>query len=295
MTNPLHAKYYADHAIQQTAKILEMTCVATDTHKVRLGSAEIARRVVPGQFVMLRLAGQTDPLIGRPLAVYDVVRDAHGQPFAFEVMFVVKGKMTSRLSQAMCDQALDVWGPLGNGFLPRQTEHLIMVAGGIGQTPFLSLGKEYLHVEQYGDPPRSVPLGARVTLCYGARSADLMAGVDDFEKAGIDVRLCTEDGSRGKTGFVTELLKELLDENQPACIVTCGPEPMLKAVSEVAAQYAVSCQVSLETPMACGIGICFSCVAKVNDDDGTWDYKRTCVEGPVFDAKKICWDQGADR
>ncbi len=90
--------------------------------------------------------------------------------------------------------------------------------------------------------------------------------------------------------MVTDLLKETLDESgQQAHVVCCGPEPMMAAVAEIASQRGVSCEVSLETPMACGIGICFSCVAKVRQASGDWDYKRTCVEGPVFDAESICW------
>jgi dihydroorotate dehydrogenase electron transfer subunit len=114
--------------------------------------------------------------------------------------------------------------------------------------------------------------------------------VQDFHDAGVDVRLCTEDGTAGHRGLVTDILRQVLDERQAARqIVCCGPEPMLEAVAGVASQYETPCQVSLETPMACGIGICFTCVAKVKDERGDWDYKRTCVEGPVFDAERIEW------
>ena len=89
---------------------------------------------------------------------------------------------------------------------------------------------------------------------------------------------------------MTDLLSAVLEESREGVqVVVCGPEPMMEAVSGIAAQAGVPCQVSLETPMACGIGICFSCVARVCQDDGGWDYKRTCVEGPVFDAEKIVW------
>jgi dihydroorotate dehydrogenase electron transfer subunit len=165
-----------------------------------------------------------------------------------------------------------------------------MVAGGVGQTPFLALAQEALHKRRYGDPPRDVPRALHVTFCYGARSAEYLAGVEDFERLGIDVRLATDDGSRGKRGLVTDLLPELLAEHhgRPR-IVCCGPEPMMEAVAKIARHANVPCQVSLETPMACGVGICFTCVAKVRQPDGTWDYKRTCVDGPVFDAELIEW------
>jgi dihydroorotate dehydrogenase electron transfer subunit len=203
---------------------------------------------------------------------------------------MAKGKFTTHLTDCGRGQAVEVWGPLGNGFPPLGTEHLIMVAGGIGQTPFLALAKEYLGDKQYGTPPRTVDRAQRVTLCYGARSADLLAGVEDFRDAGVDVQLCTDDGSLGHHGLVTDILRRTLDESQlDRRVVSCGPEPMLEAVAGVAKEYETPCQVSLETPMACGIGICFTCVAKVKDESGDWDYKRTCVEGPVFDAEKIEW------
>jgi dihydroorotate dehydrogenase electron transfer subunit len=130
----------------------------------------------------------------------------------------------------------------------------------------------------------------RVTLCYGARSADLLAGLDDFARAGVEVLLSTDDGSRGHHGYVTDVLARVLDESPHCQIAACGPEPMLAAVARVAAQRGAPCAVSLETPMACGVGICFSCVARVKDAGPTgWDYRRTCVEGPVFDAASIVW------
>jgi dihydroorotate dehydrogenase electron transfer subunit len=166
-----------------------------------------------------------------------------------------------------------------------------MIAGGIGQTPFLATAAEYLGVKRFGKPVRSVPRPKQITFCYGARSADYFAGVEDFRRLGVEVRLATDDGSLGHHGFVTDLLRQLIAEPAGGSrqVVCCGPEPMMEAVAEIAKEHGVPCQVSLETPMACGIGICFSCVTKVVQPDGSWDYKRTCVEGPIFDAAQIVW------
>lgn len=292
MSNPLHADYYADAAVQQTVEVVENVKLAQDTYRVRFHCPKIAARIVPGQFLMLRLAGLTDPLIGRPLALYDTVlpSDGGGGAQLIDVVYLVKGKLTSRLVKFQPGQRLDVWGPLGNGFASRPTEHLIMVAGGIGQTPFLALAQETLGTRCYGEATRQVARCNRVTLCYGARTADLLAGVEDFQRAGVDVRIATDDGSRGHHGLVTDLLRDTLAESgDDRQIVCCGPEPMMEAVAGVAAETETACQISLETPMACGIGICFTCVAKVRDADGQWDYKRTCVDGPVFDAESIVW------
>ena len=290
MNNRLHAAYYADGLVAEEVAIEANEQLARDTYRLRLMSSDIARRILPGQFVMLRIAGCDDPLIGRPLALYDTVLAADGSPVGIDVVYLVKGKFTSRLMEMTAGQWLEVWGPLGNGFLPRPTEHLIMVAGGIGYTPFLALAEEYQGRKGYGSPPREVPRARKVTLCYGARSYDYLAGVEEFQQLGVDVRISTDDGSRGKKGFVTDILRGVLAEPGPARrIVCCGPEPMMESAAKIAREANVPCDVSLETPMACGIGICFTCVAKVRGSDGQWDYKRTCVEGPVFDAEQIEW------
>ncbi len=284
---PQHTASYADRASQQTVAIDENVAVARDTYRLRFACPEIARVIVPGQFLMLRFPGCNDPLLGRPLALYDVVPDADGRPHALDIVYLALGKMTRRLAAVQPGQLLEVWGPLGNGFPPTAAEHLVIVAGGIGQTPFLTLAREYLGTCRYGDPPREVPRSARATLCYGARSAEFLAGVEDFRAAGVEVRISTDDGSAGHHGLVTDLVRPLLAESAGCRIVCCGPEPMMKATAALAAELDVPCQVSLETPMACGIGICFSCVARIRDASGDWDYRRTCVEGPVFDARDV--------
>jgi dihydroorotate dehydrogenase electron transfer subunit len=199
--------------------------------------------------------------------------------------------MTRRLANVRQGEELEVWGPLGNAFSTAPVEHLVMVAGGIGQTPFLALGREALGGRRYGEPGRPGPGVKRVTLCYGVRSTEYLAGVADFERAGMKVRVSSDDGSVGRHGLVTELLSELLKEelSQGVRIACCGPEKMMEAVAHLALARGVPCEVSLETPMACGIGICFSCVVKVRQPEGGWDYKRTCVEGPIFPAEKIEW------
>lgn len=283
--------YYADHAIQQSAPVQENVRLARDTYRIRIGAPEIARRITPGQFLMVRLRSGDDPLLARPFALYDVVRGMNDAPEAVDLVYQIVGRMTSRLAACRPGQAVEVWGPLGNGFPPQECRQLIIVAGGIGYTPFLALAKEHLQQAVYGAPPRSVSRVDEVVFCYGVRSADYLASVDDFTRLGVDVRISTDDGSAGRPGLVTEHLRELLAEAAPRGrrIVSCGPEPMMAAVAELATRDGLPAQVSLETPMACGIGICFTCVARVRDAAGQIDYRRTCVEGPVFDAAQIDW------
>lgn len=290
-SNPLAAAFYADCAIQSCVKITENVRLARDTYRLRFECPELAARILPGQFLMLRLANSDDPLLGRPFALYDTVLDTAGNPIAIDVVYLVVGKMTTRLAAIHPGDKIEVWGPLGNGFSPQPVEHLVMVAGGIGQTPFLALGREFLGRRQYGAPPRTITPAIKVTLCYGVRSVDLLAGVEEFKECGIDLQMASDDGSVGHHGLVTEVLEKVLAEQTTArCrIACCGPEKMMEAVAGIARANAIPCEVSLETPMACGIGICFSCVVKTYQPDGDWDYKRTCVEGPVFDSEKIAW------
>lgn len=287
-SHPLSAACYADQAAQYRVAITENVQLAHDTYRVRFECPELAQCIVPGQFLMLRVADRDDPILGRAFALYDTVLDASGKSYAMDVVYLVVGKMTGLLAQSQLGTELDIWGPLGNGFSAQPVEHLVMVAGGIGQTPMLALGQEFAGRRNYG---RGVTPAGKVTLCYGVRTKDLLAGADDFRAGGIDLRISSDDGSIGHHGLVTELLEQVLDESAGAKtrIACCGPEPMMEAVAKIAIERSVPCEVSLETPMACGIGICFSCVVKVNQPDGEWDYKRTCVEGPVFDAEKLVW------
>jgi dihydroorotate dehydrogenase electron transfer subunit len=287
----LSAAYYADNAKQHRVTITQNEQLARDTYRVRFDCPELASTIVPGQFLMLRLAHDSDPLLGRPFALYDTVVDAEGMPVGVDVVYLVVGKMTAQLANCKPGDELDVWGPLGNGFSSEPVDHLIMVAGGIGQTPFLALGREFLGGRRYGNGHRNVMPAAKVTMCYGVRGKDYLAGVEDFRQCGIDLKVSSDDGSAGYHGLVTELLETVLAENPVPSrrIACCGPERMMEAVAGIARVNNVPCEVSLETPMACGIGICFSCVVRTEQPGGDWDYKRTCVEGPVFDARKIVW------
>lgn len=280
----LHADYYADSIAQIETPIVENERIAESTYRVRFAAAEIASRVTPGQFVMIRLAGINAPLIGRALAVYNVITNDDGEPTWIDLVYLKKGTLTTPLSQSPCGTHISVWGPLGNGFDRRNCKQLIMAVGGIGQTPMLMLGRDALGNGNWAED---------VELIYGARRAGLLAGLDDFTAAGFRLTTCTDDGSHGEKALVPDVLSRRLSEISDLTsvrVVTCGPEIMMQKVAELCQQRGVDCQVSMETPMACGIGICFSCVAKVNQPEGDWDYKRTCVEGPIFDADQICWD-----
>jgi len=315
------------HAMQRVVPIVANVRLARDTYRLRLACPEIARHIVPGQFVMIREPGTTNPLLGRPFALYDTYLGDDGERAGIDVVYLVLGKMTRLMSGWQPGDTAELWGPLGNGFPAiAADERLIMVAGGIGVTPFLAVGRGARGLRRYGIEEEkrrrgdeethgaasdSLPLlfSSSPLLLYGVRSAEYLAGLDDFVAVGIDVRIATDDGSRGHHGFVSELLSQELagtrradaptlaknDSSPPLApspprplILCCGPEPMMHAVAKIAAEHGAACHLSLETPMACGFGACFSCVTKVREGNG-WDYRRVCVEGPVFPAETLAW------
>jgi dihydroorotate dehydrogenase electron transfer subunit len=277
-------------AVQTTGRVVEQTPMARDTWRLRIECPEIARQILPGQFFMVRDPRVTDPMLGRPFALLDTYESPAGDPLGVDFGYVKVGKMTELMTTWRVGDECEIWGPLGNGFpIPEGVENLAMVAGGIGQTPFLAVARESLKQKTYGDPTRKLDHSPKlVSLSYGARSKEYLAGLNLFEIDGLDLEISTDDGTVGHDGLVTDLLAaRIAGQSPPDAIYCCGPEPMMAAVANLARDAGIACWLSLETPMACGFGICFSCVTRVRMDDGSWDYRRTCVEGPVFPAETL--------
>lgn len=277
------------------ARIVANVPVAEQTWRLRLDCPEIAPHALPGQFAMLRIPDCHDPLLARAFAFYDVrAASSVGPASEADFVYLVHGKFTTALTRLREGDAIALWGPLGNGFDPAATQHLVLVAGGIGQTALLALARERAGIARYGVPPRARERVPRITFLWGARRAASFAAVDDFRGAGCDVHLATLDGSIGHRGTVVDLLAERLEEQatsgEAMHVACCGPNAMMAAVAAWCRRHGIGCSVSLEEPMACGVGICFTCVARVRDAAGGWDYRRTCVEGPVFPADAIAWD-----
>ena len=273
-----------------TCRILANAEIAASVWRVALEAPRFAALARPGQFLMLRLPNSNDPVLGRPFAVYD----ADPSTGRVEAVYAVVGKATSRMTALRPGEALELWGPLGNGWdAAKRTsapKRLALVAGGVGSAPFYLLVKELMAQDPAVRP--------ETTYVFGARSKERLNCVDEFRALGVDVRVATEDGSVGTKGFATDVLPEIFSEElDPAdCqIFACGPTPMLRAVAAWSAKRGYDCWTSLESPMACGMGLCYSCVVKwlidpaLGDVEGNWDYRRTCVDGPVFNAARLVW------
>ncbi len=224
--------------------------------------------MMPGQFAQLRVDGSKETFLRRPISINFV--DTKLNQIWFLVQLVGAGsRALGRLKEG---DTLNALLPLGNGFsmpVSAEKKHLL-VGGGVGTAPLLYLGAQ-MNL-----------MGMRPTFLLGARTKDMLLQMEDFQRVG-DVYVTTEDGSAGEKGFVTQhsiLFKQHFDR-----ISVCGPSPMMKAVAKFARANSVSCEVSLENMMACGLGACLCCVEKTVKGNVC-----VCTEGPVFDINELTWE-----
>ena len=231
----------------------------------------------------------------------------------FSILYQTVGKGTQLLSGLRKGDERWIIGPLGNGFSKKPKEkNLVLVGGGVGIPPLYHLAKELLGLKS--------PVSKKnIHVFLGARHKNLLLCQNDFKKLGVKITVATDDGSKGRKGFVTEPLEDFLKivDLKTTRIFTCGPTPMLRAVSKKAEDFKVPCEVSVEVPMACGFGACLGCAIKVKErltygavatssqrreviqrsggQAATKDLKGyrfaiACCEGPVFEGDKILWD-----
>jgi dihydroorotate dehydrogenase electron transfer subunit len=261
------------------ATVIANARLSRDYSVLSLAAPEVGRRTQPGQFVMVKPAGVTDPLLRRPFSVFEVLRDASGRVTGVSILNKRAGRSTRKLYELEPGDVVSCLGPLGVPFTPvAPPKDAWMVAGGVGLAPFATLAESLAASK------------TRTTLFYGARTADELFYLDFFEQLGITLVLTTEDGGRGVKGRVTAPLEAALKNTSGAMVYACGPEPMLEAVAKLAARYHQPCQVSVERVMGCGLGGCYSCVVPVKHGDEHANLVRSCISGPVFDGAELVWD-----
>lgn len=270
--------------MQFTAMILSNVEVSPGYWRMRMTAPAACAGACPGQFMMVRVSGAIDPLLRRPFGIFDVgtytpsQSGANSQPY-LEMLYRVVGKGTAMLATLHETDLLDVLAPLGKGFdLGAADEEKLIVGGGVGLAPLYLLARELVR-------------GSKVRLFAGGRTRDDILCITEFERLGVECYTATEDGSLGERGLVTEALLRRLDELQGrATIYACGPHGMLNAVAGIAAARNISCQVSLEGYMACGVGACLGCVAPGHSHSPeTPDFRCVCTEGPVFESGELKW------
>lgn len=270
---------------------------------------EIAVFAKPGQFVHVRCGQTLEPLLRRPISIHKIEAD-RGE---LMLLYQVVGRGTQLLAEKKLGEHVDIMGPLGRGFtLPEWVKRAVVVGGGIGAAPLLPLLETLVLAK------------VETTVILGARSGELLIGVEPMADLGVQVITVTEDGSVGQPGLVTDALKQLLQQGQVGenskldYLYSCGPKPMLKAVTALALEYNLPGEVSLEERMGCGVGACLACVCKVRKQEqiesatglvkesgptpgpsscsvnqpvaSDFSYKRVCDHGPVFSLGEVVWD-----
>ena len=234
-----------------------------------LEAPAIASGLVPGQFVHIRVPALEESALRRPFSVFDADNGL------VTVLYKTVGRGTSALNSAKVGDTVEVMGPLGHGFPVKCNGTALLVGGGYGVAPLHFLARRLE--------------GRKILFAGGRTEGDLLA-LDRFEKIpGVEMRLATNDGSRGAKGFVTlpldETIRELREKGESFELFTCGPDGLLKAVSDRAVELGVPGWISMDRHMICGVGACYACIQKTVRGNS-----RCCIEGPVFRAVDLVWD-----
>lgn len=255
-------------AINVKAELVEKQIIKDDIIKFSVKSKDIADNAKPGNFLEIRVSENIEPLLRRPISIYNI--DKENQ--IVEFIFQIKGKGTKILAEKRVGDKIDIIGPLGYGvFNIKQYKKVSVIGGGIGIFPLYELAKQ---------------LESDVTMYLGFRNKDYVVLEDEFKKVSNQLVITTDDGSYGKKGFAIEYLKEDCKKEKPDIIFACGPLPMLKAIKQFSEEEGIPCQISLEEKMGCGIGACLGCAVKVTSN-GIVRYSHVCKQGPVFFANEV--------
>jgi dihydroorotate dehydrogenase electron transfer subunit len=265
------------------AVVVSNTHLSNDYNVLALAAPAVASQTQPGQFVMVKPGGSDDPLLRRPFSVFEVLRDDARQVTGLSLLNKRVGVTTRMLFALKPGDRVRCLGPLGRPFsVTEPPERAWMVAGGVGLAPFATLAAALRKRD------------TETTLFYGGRSANDLFHLDEFRQLGVRLELATNDGSRGEHGNVTVPLARALgdaDRAAPLRVYACGPTPMMRAVTQLAAAHGRTTEVSLEQVMGCGLGGCYSCVVPVRRDGGPAHLVRSCLDGPVFDGSTVVWEQ----
>jgi dihydroorotate dehydrogenase electron transfer subunit len=264
-------------AVQVTGEVLSLRRSGA-YYSLTVVAPGVAEQTRPGQFIALSVGGAESGLVlRRAFSIYRVAeRGIYGG--TVEIVFSVHGAGTRWMSQLHPHDAVDVVGPLGRPFaLPQQPVSATLVGGGYGSAPLFLLGEALRE------------RGCRVDFVLGAASEDKLFGVLEAKRMSTVVTLTTEDGSVGERGRVSDVLPGLLQRSESEVVYACGPMGMLQAVSQIAEQYGAHSQTLVEESMACGVGVCMTCVLPIRGSDGETRMLRSCVDGPVFRGEQVRW------
>jgi|TARA_B100001059_G_scaffold55281_1_gene50099 dihydroorotate dehydrogenase electron transfer subunit len=289
------AKTNRDTISVNDCQILAHYKFEADQYILTLESQEISQATRPGQFVHLSVSGML--AMRRPISVMSVDKD-NG---TFDLLYKIVGEGTRQLAERKIGDIVSVIGPIGNGFEVTENKIPLLIGGGVGMPPIIAMAQELKGNSLYKP---YVILGSEVPFPFDASESKLNGYQSSkfhtmplLEEWGIPCGLASLQNYDGVyQGYVTGLAKDFLDslssdDLSNVEIYTCGPHPMLEAVSKLASEYSIPCQASLEEFMACAVGGCAGCVVEVQTENGP-AMKRVCVDGPVFEAQSVFNDFG---
>jgi dihydroorotate dehydrogenase electron transfer subunit len=240
------------------------------------GVAELAK---PGQFVALAVGGATSANLLRRCFSIHRAKPSGTYGGTVDIIVAAHGAGTSWLTGLRPHDPVDVVGPLGRPFpVPAEAVPCVLVGGGYGSAPLFWLAQALQ------------ARGCHVEMVLGAASEDRLFGVVEARRTADGVVVTTDDGSAGRRGWVSDVLGDVIDRTRAGVVYGCGPMAMLRSVTEIAGAHGAVAQVAVEESMACGVGVCMTCVMPVTGNDGVTRMVRSCVEGPVFRGDRVRWD-----
>jgi dihydroorotate dehydrogenase electron transfer subunit len=272
---PIHPR-----AVSTEGKILSNRKIGA-YHHIIIEVEGIAENSKPGNFIAISVGGvESNMPLRRIFAIYrSKAESKYGS--IIEIIVAESGKGSAWLTRQNEGTDLYITGPLGTSFpIPADPINVAIVGGGYGAAPLFDLAETLKN------------RGCRVDAIIGASTSTKIFAPLEGKRTVNSITITTEDASAGRKGRVTDVLKELLIQNQIDLIYSCGPMAMLQAVNEIAQSMSIAHQVSVEESMACGIGICMTCVLPIKGDDGVIRMLRSCIDGPVIDGDKLIWSEG---
>ena len=248
--------------------IIEKKAIAREIYSFTILCPEVAQAACAGQFVHIRANGFT---LRRPISICGIDMEKG----TLRIVFEIRGEGTAEIAQLNKGELIDMLAPLGHGFtVSEDFERVVLIGGGIGTPPMLPLADIYKD---------------KATVISGFRNASAAILQEDFRAAGArDVILCTDDGSAGIHGFVTEPFADIIGSEKIDAVYACGPLAMLKGIAQTCTKNGIYCEISLEERMACGIGACLGCACRTKRNDEEY-FAHVCKDGPVFKVEEVLW------
>ena len=261
---------------QETAQVIWNRRESRTYFRIGLSCSDVYQNALPGQFVTLHLPGNLTPLLRRPFSIHRLIKE-NGQLIGIEILYKVVGGFTEKLTRAAAGDPIDLLGPVGKGFtISKKDKKVVLIGGGIGIAPLVFLAETIAE--------NGVDLSGSIA-CLGGRTSDDILCKTVFSSLGMTVRITTDDGSEGEQGLVIQPFEKWIIAHRTDMVYACGPMPMLRSVANITTKNGLPCEISIETIMACGLGACLGCA--VNKNEATETYQHVCIDGPVFNARKL--------